>query len=50
MLSVLVSKFLKKIQIPIHKRRGSDMIERTGVMTIHGKPLTLVGEAVKAGG
>ena len=25
------------------------MIERTGVVTIHGNPLTLVGEAVKAG-
>ena len=25
------------------------MIERTGVMTIHGNPLTLVGEAVKVG-
>ncbi len=25
------------------------MIERTGVVTIHGKPLTLVGEAVKVG-
>lgn len=25
------------------------MLERTGVVTIHGKPLTLVGEAVKVG-
>ena len=25
------------------------MVERTGVVTIHGKPLTLVGEAVKVG-
>jgi thiol peroxidase len=25
------------------------MIERTGVMTIHGNPLTLLGEAVKVG-
>ncbi len=25
------------------------MIERTGVLTIHGKPLTLLGEAIKVG-
>ena len=30
-------------------REDTNMTERTGIITIHGNPLTLVGEEIKAG-